>query len=196
MASMLLSNMNMNTRVNIKVEAENKKIKKRVSFSLGTKEYDGQTEKTLLFCKTIMQYFNKGTIKNETDVYEIIKHEHFLIFDLLAESIMVLTKLNKLKKDEETCLLIKKNIPIINPKKYVPKDIEEVAIMQKWETSGYNISAHKKCNGPKGVPLAIRGSRIYSERLMTVHIPNLVNFIKILWNTYHALLNKKYSVNN
>lgn len=180
----------MNIDMNMKIVPEKEKIKKRVSFANGTKDHDGQTENNILFCKIILQYFNKHTIKNESDVYEIIKHEQYMIFNLLAESIIILIKLNEIKKEEDAYLLIKKSFPKTEPKKYNPKDFDELLIMQKWEIPKYNISAHKKCNGPKGIQLARRGSRIYSEKLITAHIPHLANFIKILWKTYQLILDR------
>jgi len=167
-----------------------KRLKKRVTFASGTKEHDGQLEKNILFCRIILDYL-KGKIKTVSDVYDIIKKEPYLIFNLLAESIIFLIKLNQIKKEEDIYLIIKKILPKSEHKQYIPKDIDELYIMKIWNTPRYNIYAHKKCNGPKGVSIARYGSRIYSEKLTTRHIPYLVNFIKMLLQTQNVILNIK-----
>ena len=172
--------MNMNTE----------RVAKKVSFSVGTKEYDGQTEKSILFCKLVLDYF-RGTIKNEFDVYKIIQKEQYLIFSLFTESLIIFLKLNNIKKEEYMYSVIKQFLPLTNP--YQTKDFDDFHLFQKWNTPLYNISAHKKTNSPKGVGLTRQGSRIYPEKLTTAHIPHLVNFIKILFNTCNLVL-KKHSL--
>ena len=184
--SMSVSNMNMNMNMNMNTECVSKKVKK-VSFSVGTKEYDGQTEKSILFCKLVLDFF-KGTIKNEFDVYKIIQKEQYLIFSLFAESLIILLKLNNIKKEEYMYSVIKQFLPLSSP--YQTKDFDDFHLFRKWDTPLYNMSAHKKTNAPKGVSLARRGSRIHSEKLTTVHIPHLVNFIKILFKTCNIVLKK------
>jgi hypothetical protein len=163
------------------------KRSKKVSFSAGTKEYDGQTEKSILFCKLVLDFF-KGKIKNEFDVYKIIQKEQYLIFSLFTESLIILLKLNQIKKEEYMYSVIKPFLPL--PSLYKTKNSEDFHLFLKWDTSRYNIAAYKKTNSPKAVGLVRQGSRIYSEKLTTVHIPHLVNFIKILFKTCNIVLKK------
>jgi hypothetical protein len=76
---------------------------------------------------------------------------------------------------------------------YQTKDFEDFHLFRKWDIPLYNMSAYKKTNAPKGVSLARHGSRIYSEKLTTVHIPHLVNFTKIIFKTCNIVL-KKHSL--
>jgi hypothetical protein len=183
-------NMDMKTNMRETNICSPTKVKKRVTFAEGTKEHDGQTENDLMFCKVVLAYF-KGEIKSEFDVYKFIRHDNTLILSLLVEAALILLKLNEIKKEEEMYAIIKRFLPHIPQTKYIPKDIEEVRIMQKWDTPGYNMAASKKCNAPKGAGLARRGSRIYTEKLMSVHIPHVNNFAKLLTKTYEIIINKK-----
>jgi hypothetical protein len=177
--------------MNINLNIETKKVNKKVTFSTGTKQHDGQTEKNNFFCKIVLEYF-KGLIKNEFDIYKIIRKDKYIIISLLTEALIILTKLNKIKKDEYMYSVIKNATPGISIVNYFPKDLDEVDIMKKWDTDLYNKSAYKKTNSPIGIGLARRGSRIYSEKLTTVHIPHLVNFIKILLQTCKLVLKKNF----
>ncbi len=177
---------------NNEYELPKKEVKKRVKFEFGTKEHDGQLEKNTLFCKIILEYFNKSTIKNATDIYKIIEKQPSFILNLISESIIILIKLNEIKREEDMILLIKKIFPKPAVKHYSPKDIDDYYLMKIWDTPLYNLSANKKCNVPKGVGISRNGSKIYSEKLMTQHIPYLIKFIKILLETYKLITNKNF----
>jgi len=90
--------------------------------------------------------------------------------------------------EETTYRKIKKHFPVPPEPKYKPNDVEEVLLMDKWETKVYNEAAKKKCNTPRAVGVLRKGSRVHSEKLYAVHLPTVFKLMKVLLETKDMIL--------
>jgi len=187
-------NMNMNMEIDFELDAVVVSIidppkKKKVTFAEGTKVHDGIRDKDALYHKVFLGVFD-GKIANSFDVYVIIKHKPWLIYYFLQETIIIILKLMYIKMYEVTYKGLKKYFPV-PVVVYTAKDVEEDAIMAKWDTTKCKVAAHKKCNVPQGVGVLRKGSRIHSEKVMTVHIPTMFKLLKILKETMELIQKKR-----
>jgi hypothetical protein len=163
-------------------------VKYRVSFAPNTKhEYDTK-EHYVLFRKCILAFFSNPRL-NPFDLLFLIRTKKYpdivLVNYFLRESTIIKDKLEKIKGYED----ILKEVEDYYKKNNIPKrKVEEDPI---WDAPIYTIRSKQKLQ--KGVAIIRKGSRIYSEKLLTVHIPRLELFIKLLNETL-IILNIKETV--
>jgi hypothetical protein len=190
---------------------------KKVSFSIGTKEYDGNSVFVEIFSKFVMSYFD-GKLTTIDDIFNISNVEMYIdyfIYELkiieeglegvIHEDIIktiendMLQELPSIIRTIDFCSSCKKKILFernsckrcVNVAYCSSKCVNDDHDLHKpdceWNHPKLNLSTQKKSK--KGVGIIRGGSRILSHKLFIEHLPFLKNLL-------HLTISAKEKLNN